>query len=581
VGRRRRSLLGRTGSLPTAPRPETAGKSSDADSSAPDEAPDASSDAEERPEGAEAAATEAAPESEPQAPAEPEPAPQADVASDTAAGPAPDVAPEPEPESAPAPEVPAAGSDVAVEEVVEPSYVETGSMGTDTTDDGWGGSVWDRQDEAPSPPAAEGAAEPVSDDVSSGGADAPSDPVPEPSAPPESAATEAVPPEPAPVAEPDPSPEPQPEPQTIAPAAEHVSPEPTAPGQPTGAADAPIGNRGNAYGDLDMAPPPTEEVPSGVMEDVGVSYNAPMNVPEPPPIPGILDRFTPPPADRQYSQPNAPNAAPPGEAPGGDAGFDPMNPMGGYSQPQAPGAQDAGRPSYLPDTPAGAERQEMSPKPASKPRRSYDDDLDDDDESRPPVLPVLMFGGLVVVAVVGLGALVMGLWMLVGPGSGGTLQPVDGQEREEVGPDGVELRNDMRQKPGLIGEDEPDEPDGIQEDPNKGEEQLPEDDDEPEDDPPEAAAPAPRPSPRPAPQPAPVAPAPAPAAASTGVIKVRSNRRVLVFLDNSAVGYSPQDIDADPGWHTVSAMIAGQPASKRTEDVKVSAGSSASVDFAF
>ncbi|MCA9572239.1 MAG: hypothetical protein KC656_30580, partial [Myxococcales bacterium] len=48
-----------------------------------------------------------------------------------------------------------------------------------------------------------------------------------------------------------------------------------------------------AYSEYDDGPPPTDEVPSAVLQDVSQSYAAPMHVPEPPPIPGILDRFTP------------------------------------------------------------------------------------------------------------------------------------------------------------------------------------------------------------------------------------------------------------------------------------------------
>ncbi|MBT3221323.1 MAG: hypothetical protein HN348_19750, partial [Proteobacteria bacterium] len=52
--------------------------------------------------------------------------------------------------------------------------------------------------------------------------------------------------------------------------------------------------------------PPTEEFPTPVMEDLAAPHSAPMNVPEPPPIPGILDRYTPAPVmpaegQRQHS----------------------------------------------------------------------------------------------------------------------------------------------------------------------------------------------------------------------------------------------------------------------------------------
>ncbi len=316
-------------------------------------------------------------------------------------------------------------------------------------------------------------------------------------------------------------------------------------GEPDASLDAPINREAHgSHQDFDAGPPPTEEVPAGVMEDVGVSYNAPMNVPEPPPIPGILDRFTPPPVERQVG------------AVGGEA---PVFEDPGYSQPTVQDGSQAfgGRPSYL-DTPGPSDR---APEPVAKskkpPTRDYDDDDDDVGGGGIPMGPVLILAAalfLGVVVVGGLGVVVIGL----GAGSTQVNTSDDGGE-PDVEP-GVELRNDMRQKPGLIGVEPEPEPD-------------------PEPSPSPSPAPVPAPAPtRPAPAPK---PAPAPAASTKSVLKVRSNRRVLIYVDDRAVGYAPQDVETTPGSHTVSAMIAGRPASKRTESVSVSEGGTASVDFTF
>jgi hypothetical protein len=390
-------------------------------------------------------------------------------------------------------------------------------MSSDTTDEGWGRSVWEKQEAAP-----------VDDDRPSYLAD-----------------------EPEPAAEEAPS---------------YVSPDPGHVAQ-----DAPI--QSDTYGgyDFDAGPPPTEEVPAGVMEDVGVSYNAPMNVPEPPPIPGILDRFTPPPVERQ----GAGGAVPP-QAPADDAFFG--DPTGGYSQPTVPDGSQAfgGRPSYL-DTPGPQARQDDVP--ARKVRARVDDDDDDDEPRGIPMGPILLLSAALffgVVLVGGVGMVAVGLTASSGGGEADDADPVETVDDVEPG---VELRNDMRKKPGLIGVDG--------EEPVEEPDEEPVDDEEPEPAPvpdPEPASPKPSPSPapsRPRPAPAP-SPAPAaPAASSKGMLKVRSNRRVLIYVDDRAVGYAPQDVETSAGSHTVSAMIPGRPASKRSETVSVSEGGSASVDFTF
>lgn len=340
-----------------------------------------------------------------------------------------------------------------------------------------------------------------------------------------------------------------------------------------GGDDAPLEPDDGSSAGYDGEMPPPEDVPGGVMEDVGVAYNAPMNVPEPPPLPGILDRFTPPPVQQRDVGGDMPSY------------LDDM----GYSEPTGgdpTGGFGGDRPSYL-ATPEPGERQESAPVPKVRPSERLDDDDDDDDVivTRPPVSAVVVAGvaAALFFGIVGIG----GLAMVLLTAGGGSAPAETVETRPAQGDDGVEVRNDMRQKPGLIGEaveepgdDEPlDDPEGM---PDGGAEPEPEPVPEPAPAPePVPAAPKPAPAPTaPKPRPAPK-PAPAAAPAARGTLKIRSNRRVLVYVDDRAVGYAPQDLPASPGEHTVSAMIAGRPASKRNETVKVEAGGTASVDFTF
>ena len=53
-------------------------------------------------------------------------------------------------------------------------------------------------------------------------------------------------------------------------------------GAPRPLSDAPVARElfgGSGYEELEDVPPPTEELPSGVMEDVGQSYSTPYSVP--------------------------------------------------------------------------------------------------------------------------------------------------------------------------------------------------------------------------------------------------------------------------------------------------------------
>jgi serine/threonine-protein kinase len=93
--------------------------------------------------------------------------------------------------------------------------------------------------------------------------------------------------------------------------------------------------------------------------------------------------------------------------------------------------------------------------------------------------------------------------------------------------------------------------------------------------------PAPAPTPVPAPRaakPAPAAP-PAPDAATT--VRVRSNRRVLVYVDDVAVGYTPLDHAVTPGAHEVSALVPGQPSTRQDRQLRIDRGGEPTVEFQF
>ncbi len=427
--------------------------------------------------------------------------------------------------------------DPTVDEVVDSTYVETGTMGEDTTDSGWGSSVWDKE-------GAEGA--PVED----------------------APAREAVAPEAAaPEGErsvsyshstpdlPEAHEQTYPSPTNTPPISDGAEGHPASTYTAPTLQDAPIavGLYGE-YSEFDGRPPPTEEVPSSVMEDVGSPYNAPMNVPEPPPIPGILDRFTPPPVAR-------------------DA----------YSQPAAPtGHKNAGLPDYLSGVddggssdeddlpiPPGRRKKEQGLVASQKPKRRerYDDD---EERGGPPIMVIL--GGLAAVGVALVGLLGLAWVVLIGMSSNETAGgPKKGSQ--------LEVRQDMQREPGLIGVDPKPEPAPEPDPPQPAPEPVP-DSPEPTPSAQPATAPRPTPTPRPQPRPAPVA-APKPAA-TFGTLKVDANRRVIIRVNGQPKGFTPQRLELPPGTYEVSAAMPGQADTEKKKTVTIAApGTTVGVDFAF
>jgi hypothetical protein len=313
---------------------------------------------------------------------------------------------------------------------------------------------------------------------------------------------------------------------------------------PTPLADAPVARdlfQGSGFEELEEIPPPTEELPSGVMEDVGQSYSTPYSVPEPPPIPGLVDRFTPPPVQRTE--------------------------LGERKR----------KPDYLPETPGGAKNRGYEPTPAPAARRKPKAEPTEAAERSGP--PFVMILGIGAVGLLGVGLIVVAiaLFATMGGGegrSGGGLDPNPG------GGTTVETRDDMRRKPPPLGELPP-EPAPEPPPAPVGADPAPQPEPQPQPGPRPTPAPAPAPQPpRPQPEPGPSKAQPAPAA--QGILKIRANRRAMVYVNNQVVGFTPLDHKVAPGTWSVAAVLPGQPTTRQERNVSIqAAGGTSAVDFTF
>lgn len=302
----------------------------------------------------------------------------------------------------------------------------------------------------------------------------------------------------------------------------------SAPGQRLEAAvDAPVAQDlfgEGGYDDFESANPPTDEFPAQVMEDVGQPYTTPFSVPDAPPIPGILDRFTPPPAHRTE--------------------------IGSRRK----------KSEFLTETPQAKDRYQPTPSPVrrkSLPRSaSTTTDPPDRDEEPTAVSPLSLWIGIggVLFFLVGVVSLVVTLILVVMSNRGddalsGEREPVSG---------GVEIRDNMTRPAPVPGDPGTGAVPGATGDPVA-----------PVTPTPEPPVPAPDPKAKVAPV-APVAPPPAPVPAGVAghqsLLKIRSNRRVLTYVDNRAIGYTPQDVPVEVGKHRVTAKLPGQPNSEQGRD---------------
>jgi hypothetical protein len=296
--------------------------------------------------------------------------------------------------------------------------------------------------------------------------------------------------------------------------------------------DAPIA--ADLFGDADyegfealVAPP--DDAPAQVMEDVGQPYTTPFWVPDPPPIPGIVDRFTPPPAQRTE--------------------------IGSRRK----------KPDYLAETPSVPGRYQPTPAPLSRRPLSRGQEPAGGKRTEGGArrsgtsvwLAVLSF----LFALIGISAFVgaAGLTLLL------PREVVEGEGTEQPAPAPGQVA------PAAPGPSEVPEPtDGT-----ASPEPAP-DTPAPTQDPSEGTAPG---------VPAPVAPTKAKAAQAAPAspkLHVKSNRRALLYVDNEIVGYAPQVLPIEVGEHRVRAMMPGQPNSEQAKTVRVDpASTDIRIEFTF
>lgn len=279
--------------------------------------------------------------------------------------------------------------------------------------------------------------------------------------------------------------------------------------------------------------PPTEEQPAAVYEDRAPMYSAPMNVPEPPPIPGLFgDRFTPPPPMRgkEFNPASAGGARPRYEATPKPA-------------PAAASPQAAPEPKPLPKVP-------------SKPKAPEEDD------SPRGGLPVVLLAG---VAAVAGGVLVVGALVLSGA-LGGPSTPPPVATKVELPPP----------PPAPVADTDTDEAEAAATPATTLKPLAP------------IAAPTPK-DPKPkntgsgqrVPEDIRKEVKASNSPLSKGTLKIRSNRRVLVKINGQAKDYTPLDLPADPGKYTVTAALPGKPDSEQTFSIDLKSGSMESVNFSF
>lgn len=332
---------------------------------------------------------------------------------------------------------------------------------------------------------------------------------------------------------------------------------PPLPGRPAASpfADAPSPVGFGAGGPADpMRDPPTEEVPSAVLEDLSQLYDATL-----------------------------------GSAGGARAGR---------------GTPASGVPTYLPSPQPEA----SAPPPHAGPRTAppanpvaYDaDDDDDDDAPHAEALPVgrilvavgvgaLLVGGLFVGGLLAIGAITVGAPERVFPVLSDATPPVAPPEPTATGEPPVERpaapSEPVADAPEAAAASEPGEavvapaapvPAAAPASPPAApvpSAPAPKATTAPKNAPPKAA-PAER-------KPPPAAPPAEPAKGGNGTVKVRANTRVLVLVDGQVVDYTPLDLPVSAGAHTVSAMLPGRPGSKQDQKVTIKAGKTESVQFSF
>ena len=266
--------------------------------------------------------------------------------------------------------------------------------------------------------------------------------------------------------------------------------------------------------------PPTEDQPSHLPEDLASLYQAPMNVPEPPPIPGILDRFTPAPARHTEGRPSS--AGPSEER----AGFVPTQPAS--SQPPPAISSPSGMWDETPiakDTPPPVPVVRQSPQAQEEPPIWKD----------PWFITVVGIAALAAVIVVVAGL----LWASSNPGAQDSV--VQPRTVTPTMPSNIRTPDEA---PPADDAGEGSDPDVVQ---------------------PIAVEPEVKPRPR-VRQPKPDTTSEP--VARTGRLKIRSARQVLVSVNGQPVGMTPLDLDKPAGKYVVTASVDGRKVEERV-DLKV------------
>ncbi|HHO49991.1 MAG TPA: hypothetical protein ENK18_03760 [Deltaproteobacteria bacterium] len=283
--------------------------------------------------------------------------------------------------------------------------------------------------------------------------------------------------------------------------------------------------------------PPTHVETENIAPRIDEPYSAPIASP---PIPGL---FTPAPVERMGE---------PGQGPGLS---------GNQSYPLKSPRRD--RPDYIDDTPAHSSRFDPG-EWAARRAKALGPELQDEGPSGPPD-ELLKLMGVLMIGIFSMGIVAIWLTLLWG----GPPEEEEGLVSREPASGNLEIRPSVQPSP---------EPSRSDRDPSR-------------------PAVAPRngpvvsePEPEPAPEPAPVVeapkptrrPPPKPVAAAAGTLKIRSNRKVLVYVNGEALGYTPQDFPASPGQYTISAMVPGQPKTRQTHSATLGKdGTTVPVQFTF
>jgi hypothetical protein len=297
--------------------------------------------------------------------------------------------------------------------------------------------------------------------------------------------------------------------------------------------------------------PPTEEASGPAPEDLADLYRAPMNVPEPPPIPGILDRYTPAPTGRTQE----------GQGTDERPAYVPV-------AHEAAGAPEVTSPKGLWDeTPHPAARSSVDDTPTPpEPVRARPQSRQEAPFWRDP----FVLGAAVLAAVLAVAALV-GISMFVLPDRG-RLAPTDGQPVRTrvpvVSPDGglppaQGLPGATQDGPGAMPPSDPTAdppPEEPVPPPTAG------DAGRPGVTPPPTVAPAPVPRPTVRPTQAPAStPERTEPAGRTGTLRIRAQRAVLVNVNGVPVGYTPQELQRPPGEYTISAKVDGRSVEQKVD----------------